>query len=727
MMTLCVFGEVSITLEASSDSITVNNGTVTVTPIVSGNDEEKAEIEWDISNVNALISFNEDGSATLTGQINGSVTLTAYLADNSAVSASKTITISGQPNRAPEKIIKYVSYGNSYHWHKEAPSLGWYGNYGMAASSADKDYVHQLIAHLKSRYGENNVEHKYNIYSADTGTANFETSIINLPDDYDYSEMLSGIKTFIKNEQPDIVTIQYGENSGAVTVAQYQNAISQFVETVLDASPNTVVLITNPHWNANIKEAVYNAATELDIPYVDFSFINGKAEYFAYSSSFTNAGVKAHPGDKGMKWIADQMYSALGPYLTNAVDAKLSYTDLPTTVEWVASEDEITAENGKIHLDAKVIPESASQDVIFTSSNENIAIVDNSGVVTALNNGTVTVKAMSAYDSNVYVELDITVSGQSPAYSVTYDKNTDDNVSGMPENFDYAKGVYTFSDALPERDKYVFNGWSLSPDGEIVTEAEISADTTVYAVWETAYMWNFDRLGYQERFTVENGFNEYVMDGKFMTIATGTDEESGNILKIISPELELDGYDRLEISMRNTEISESTKLILTLETKTSKYTFSKAVDSTDFVTYKFDLSDINDTIIGFSVVPTDIDCTIYIDSIEFIPMTGGYIKEASYSITKYGDLKASFYVKSAVVSSAVVSAFDDDGRLLAARVIPMASGWCCAEFSDYEEIDYVKVNLFGRFTGLSPLCEQVLIYNTTENGEVDIPMFPIFG
>ena len=45
-------------------------------------------------------------------------------------------------------------------------------------------------------------------------------------------------------------------------------------------------------------------------------------------------------------------------------------------------------------------------------------------------------------------------------------------------------------------------------------------------------------------------------------LTTGTDEESGNILKIISPELELDGYDRLEISMRNTEISESTKLIL---------------------------------------------------------------------------------------------------------------------------------------------------------------------
>ena len=47
-----------------------------------------------------------------------------------------------------DPVFKLAILGNSITYHEPNPSLGWYGQYGMAASSAENDYVHVLLSKL---------------------------------------------------------------------------------------------------------------------------------------------------------------------------------------------------------------------------------------------------------------------------------------------------------------------------------------------------------------------------------------------------------------------------------------------------------------------------------------------------------------------------------------------------------------------------------------------------
>ena len=49
--------------------------------------------------------------------------------------------------------MRILFVGNSITWHKPAPSIGWHGDWGMAASSLDKDYVHVLVSLLEQKHG----------------------------------------------------------------------------------------------------------------------------------------------------------------------------------------------------------------------------------------------------------------------------------------------------------------------------------------------------------------------------------------------------------------------------------------------------------------------------------------------------------------------------------------------------------------------------------------------
>ena len=103
------------------------------------------------------------------------------------------------------------------------------------------------------------------------------------------------------------------------------------------------------------------------------------------------------------------------------------------------------------------------------------------------------------------------------------------------------------------------------------------------------------------------------------------------------------------------------------------------------------------------------------------------ITESSYVITNDGKLELSFDVETDKAAYAVVSSYDEDGRLISSKFVnvPGADTYNAA-FDDYGSINFVKINVFDNEGVLVPLCEQDIVENFTRNGDTDIPVLPLF-
>lgn len=84
---------------------------------------------------------------------------------------------------------------------------------------------------------------------------------------------------------------------------------------------------------------------------------------------------------------------------------------IPSTIEIINPniENEVVVDEVTIGLLYVTVPSYASQEVVWSSSNPEIAIVTENGEVIGVESGSVVIRATSYYDQNVYGEIEITV------------------------------------------------------------------------------------------------------------------------------------------------------------------------------------------------------------------------------------------------------------------------------------------------------------------------------
>lgn len=160
----------------------------------------------------------------------------------------------------------------------------------------------------------------------------------------------------------------------------------------------------------------------------------------------------------------------------------------------------ITSKGRYIELKGATVAKDGSEipvtDVTWSvrskGTDVELATVSERGRVYPLSNGTVIVTATSVYNPAVSATHEVKITNQADLVKVTFDKNTQAEVSGMPE------AVYVYGKFEPEaynitRDGFFFTGWStdedaLTPDSSF----NITEDTTLYAKWGAGYEWSFD-------------------------------------------------------------------------------------------------------------------------------------------------------------------------------------------------------------------------------------------
>ena len=190
--------------------------------------------------------------------------------------------------------------GNSITRHGPAPNIGWNDDWGMAASAKDKDYVHLVSAGLARLAGKAPEIRFSNI-------ADFERNLAT----YDLDTKLKAEVEF----KPTLVIVAIGENVAALQTdeakAQFKSSFGKLLGKF--KSGGATLLVRSCFWADAAKDGILRqACQEAGGIFADIGSLGkDEANYARAERKFEHAGVAAHPGDKGMKAIADAILGAL--------------------------------------------------------------------------------------------------------------------------------------------------------------------------------------------------------------------------------------------------------------------------------------------------------------------------------------------------------------------------------------------------------------------------------
>jgi hypothetical protein len=185
--------------------------------------------------------------------------------------------------------------GNSITVHTPNPSIGWNGNWGMAASSPSGDYAHVLAARIRGAALE-----ERNISALETDPVHFDARWID-------SSLALG---------PDLVVVELGDN--ATDLGAFRAAYTALIGHLVAARGATIVCVSTWWRSPSIDQAIRDVCLPSGLAYADIGGLYANPiNRAATERSFSDAGVGIHPGDQGMNRIAD----VLGVVLTRSAPA----------------------------------------------------------------------------------------------------------------------------------------------------------------------------------------------------------------------------------------------------------------------------------------------------------------------------------------------------------------------------------------------------------------------
>lgn len=175
---------------------------------------------------------------------------------------------------------------------------------GICSTEPDNDYFNLVKKSLENRYGK----------------------VVAYPYNFSPWERLSNrdkafdlIESYLSPEL-DLVTVQLGEN--AIDITTYEQDLESLVNYVKEKASDATILIIGDWWSTEKNVMRKEAAKNTGALFAELSNVIGDSSYQSqtgltcYLSDGSTIEVSeeasTHPGDKGMKFIADQVEAALG-------------------------------------------------------------------------------------------------------------------------------------------------------------------------------------------------------------------------------------------------------------------------------------------------------------------------------------------------------------------------------------------------------------------------------
>lgn len=194
----------------------------------------------------------------------------------------------------PSSSLRILVVGNSITRHGPKPDIGWFWDWGMAATCEENDFVHQLVSKLQKA--------NISFYMMVRHASEWEIGM---------SEGKQDLSGFAKCQEfgADIIVYRLSENVAyEVPQETYYAAMKEFINYLNKKGGK--VIFTTSFWKKKEDEMTRKLAKEMGEPLIELGDLGEDASMMAFGK-FEHPGVAQHPNDKGMETIAERVFETI--------------------------------------------------------------------------------------------------------------------------------------------------------------------------------------------------------------------------------------------------------------------------------------------------------------------------------------------------------------------------------------------------------------------------------
>ncbi|MDX1357672.1 MAG: hypothetical protein R3232_02450 [Clostridia bacterium] len=191
--------------------------------------------------------------------------------------------------------MRILFVGNSITWHPVKEEIGWLNEWGMAASSKENDFVHLVMDKVRMIHPDA----EYKIAWAVAWEREYWDAV-----------HLVAFREFL-NFKADIIIVKINENVTADNNDQYPYSVYyRKLLGYLNPDNKARFVLCTGFWEKGLLDSIVrNIANDNGYPLVELNHLD--TEDMKAHDTYGNSAPANHPGDRGMKAIADCIWAEL--------------------------------------------------------------------------------------------------------------------------------------------------------------------------------------------------------------------------------------------------------------------------------------------------------------------------------------------------------------------------------------------------------------------------------